>query len=449
MTIQDGNVSGNLTDFPVYIDITADADIGDETRADGYDIRFTEDDGETLLKYERVYWTGGNGDDVTAHYYVKVPSILATGGATIYCYYGDADASDGEDAANVWDANYEVVLHMDDATATTVADSTSHGSTGTKKGAGEPNEVGGKIYKAQDFDEVDDHIDIAVGYNTNGFTIEMLVNPDVGTGGDYVSDGDPSNKRAILCDFQADNFNIYNGGYPTGTASETQMAATEGSWQHIAYTTDGTDLYGYKNGGVLVTELGTNLNTADMTGYELGNKSTGSNQFGGLIEEFRISSAIRSAAWFGFQWANWNEGDNELTWGSEETEEVGDYSLVIDAGSFAWSGQTVGLFKGSKIAIVTGAYTEAGQVVSLLKGSKIPIVAGSYALSGQGVSLLRDALIDIAAGSYIETGQVLTLLRDAKIPIVAGSFLWTGLAAILIYSEAEEDITVIFFGANF
>ena len=111
ITIQDTNVDSNLTDFPCYVDVSNDADFH-EARADGYDIRFTSSDESTLLKYEREYWTGGNGSAATAHFWVKVPSILASGGATIYCYYGDADASDGEDAANVWDSNFKAVWHM-------------------------------------------------------------------------------------------------------------------------------------------------------------------------------------------------------------------------------------------------------------------------------------------------------------------------------------------------
>ena len=91
ITIQDTNVDSNLTDFPVYVKIDNDADFH-ESRSDGYDVCFTSSDGETLLKYEREYWTGGDGNAATAHFWVKVPSILSSGGATIYCYYGDDDA---------------------------------------------------------------------------------------------------------------------------------------------------------------------------------------------------------------------------------------------------------------------------------------------------------------------------------------------------------------------
>ena len=71
LTIQHANVDGNLTDFPVYVKINADADFH-ESLATGFDIRFTQSDGTTLLKYERIYWTGGNGGAATADFFVKV-----------------------------------------------------------------------------------------------------------------------------------------------------------------------------------------------------------------------------------------------------------------------------------------------------------------------------------------------------------------------------------------
>ena len=70
ITIQNANIDSNETDFPVFVDITADADFH-EARADGYDIRFTTSDESTLLKYERLDWTGGNGSAATAHFIVK------------------------------------------------------------------------------------------------------------------------------------------------------------------------------------------------------------------------------------------------------------------------------------------------------------------------------------------------------------------------------------------
>ena len=320
-TVQGTNLSSNQTHFPIYLKLV-DSDIDDHCDDDGdrsFDIRFTQSD-DTVLDVDWIDYSEAGGDATIICVFSDAGwTINANGTTTGYLYYGNAAAGDPATDTGVWDANYEVVYHMMNATDTTVADSTSHGSTGTKQAIGAPTEVAGKLNLAQSFDADHDYIVIGAGYNTDAFTIEMIISPDVTGGGKYVADSDPSNKRAVFYDFQVDFFNIFhNGAYPTGNAADTQIAATESTWQHIAYTTDGTDLYGYKNGAEVFEELGEDLDVADMTGYWIGAKSTDSNEFGGDIEEFRISSSIRSAHWFEFQWANYNEADNELTWGAEQ-----------------------------------------------------------------------------------------------------------------------------------
>ncbi len=117
ITIQTANVDTDLTNFPLYVYVNADSDIAD-SNADGYDIRFTQSDGSTLLKYERESWTGGSGSNVTADFWVK--SAVADGAGEsatdIYIYYRTTDTADGEDATNVWDADYIGVYHMNDNT---------------------------------------------------------------------------------------------------------------------------------------------------------------------------------------------------------------------------------------------------------------------------------------------------------------------------------------------
>ena len=56
--------TADLVDFPVKVPIVADADIGAECLATGYDLRFTAADGTTLLPYERESWAGGGGAPV-------------------------------------------------------------------------------------------------------------------------------------------------------------------------------------------------------------------------------------------------------------------------------------------------------------------------------------------------------------------------------------------------
>ncbi|MHA1290653.1 MAG: DUF2341 domain-containing protein, partial [Candidatus Thorarchaeota archaeon] len=92
ITIDNTNIDSDLSDFPLLVKISSDSDIGDEARSDGYDIRFTSDDGSTLLSYERESWSGGGGSPATAIFWVKVPTISSSSPTDIYIYYGKADA---------------------------------------------------------------------------------------------------------------------------------------------------------------------------------------------------------------------------------------------------------------------------------------------------------------------------------------------------------------------
>src|SRR5262245_22738575 len=51
----------NLTDFPFYIVVSEDSDIGKHARHDGRDIRFTASDSSTLLSYECLEFTVNDG----------------------------------------------------------------------------------------------------------------------------------------------------------------------------------------------------------------------------------------------------------------------------------------------------------------------------------------------------------------------------------------------------
>jgi len=85
-----------LTDYQVRIDLNSSNFDFSKANADGRDIRFTADDGETLLSYYIEKWDDVNEEAII---WVKVPSIPANGSVTIYMYYGNPSAvseSDGE-----------------------------------------------------------------------------------------------------------------------------------------------------------------------------------------------------------------------------------------------------------------------------------------------------------------------------------------------------------------
>lgn len=348
--VQDTNVDGALTDFPVLVQLTADADFH-EALATGYDIRFTLSDGSTLLYYERESWSGGAGSAATADFWVKVPSIAASGGATIYIYYGKAGAADGQDAANVWNANYQLIWHLDDSGAgwpNDIYDSTSNANHGTKRAANEPNEVAGKVYKAQEFDGANDDLqtkdNIGVTGSTNRTMECWLKTSDNVNLQCPISWGVTSNYAKWW--FYLDGSDAWELSIRNANREWSDVYA-DGSWHHMAVVLDGTktsDLIGYFDGAVSTPDA-TNDETINTGAGDLfaGQDSGSGNGFTGTLDELRISDTARSAAWIKFEHANINEADNELTWGAEEAAAGGgfipyDFSGDLRGGINALSG---------------------------------------------------------------------------------------------------------------
>jgi hypothetical protein len=378
ISIQNANIDSNQTSFPVYVDITNDADFH-EARADGYDIRFTQSDGETLLKYERAYWTGGGGSAATGHFWVKT-NITSASATDIYCYYGDADASDGNDPTNVW-TSHVAVWHMKDITTSAIDDSTTT-NDGTKKGANEPVEAAGQIWKGQDFDGSDDNIACGTdaSLDLDEFSITAWINPDDfdAVAGIYDSKSEDTQGAYFRVDTDATLSLLKAGVDVVGNSSGT---VNDTAWNHVGVTHTSGGAYIFYIAGA-ASGSGTN----DLTPFVHGTHMIGSSRasvepFDGKIDEVRISSSILTADWIKFEYHNMYEADNELTWGSEEASGP-TYTITCTAGSYAITGATLAPKHNKKIATTAGSYAVTGATLAPVHNKKIACAAGVYAITG-------------------------------------------------------------------
>lgn len=104
----------------------------------------------------------------------------------------------------------------------------------------------------------------------------------------------------------------------------------------------------------------------------------------------------------------------------------GAFSLDIDAGSYALTGQAVTLTQAKLVDASAGSYALTGQDVTLTRALPLAVDAGSYTLTGQAVTLTHAWLVDAAAGSYALTGQDVSLQYGKTINVDAGSYALTG-----------------------
>ena len=100
--------------------------------------------------------------------WVRIPTLSMVSDTVIYIYYGNTDvATPTENINAVWDTDYVGVWHLDESPANGVAghdDSTGNPNDGTPQlfggVAGSTTDATGKIGGADEFDGVDDYVDL-------------------------------------------------------------------------------------------------------------------------------------------------------------------------------------------------------------------------------------------------------------------------------------------------
>lgn len=132
----DFNLGGNLTDFPVLIKITGVNALFGRAQSDGDDILFTSSDGTTKIPHEIENYSDTGPTELWA--WVKAPTFYSGSVTVLYLYYGNASTSSQEDAENVWDSGYQLVMHLneqvvDESTGGLHYDSTSNNYTGAQQ----------------------------------------------------------------------------------------------------------------------------------------------------------------------------------------------------------------------------------------------------------------------------------------------------------------------------
>ncbi|NLB55354.1 MAG: hypothetical protein GX811_06235, partial [Lentisphaerae bacterium] len=264
------------------------------------DLRFSSDDKITQLAFEVESW------DPEGKSFVWVKILELTQDTKIYAFWGQEDVetppctTDG----SVWNENYLAVWHMDDATDTTIKDSTKHGFNGRKKAENSPLEIDAVIGKGQEFDST--YIDLTglTAGNTRIYTISMWVN------------GSDKGTNMKILDIQFGPINVAWGSMTAG-----QIGIYDGSrcnfgttpeldkWHHIAFQCDLNEITMYLNSVQYGSSLAYDPKLMGGTSVFGAQYTKTQHYFPGMLDEFRISTTIRSPDWI---WACYeNQGSND------------------------------------------------------------------------------------------------------------------------------------------
>ena len=342
ITIDSGQIDGNLSGFPVLISLAADAELAAAAQADGDDIRFTAADETTPLAHEIEEFDSGSGALVA---WVNVPSLSASVDTVVYVYYGNPAAPNQEDVDNVWDANYVNVMHLAESpsgAAGELVDSSGYDNHGQSFGMGAANSVAGQIGPALNFVRADalDQVrvynsatlDSSASEGTLEYWVRFVEAPPSST---YyllmVHSQRFSGFRGMEHAWRADdNFFMYtNAGDPGGDtwSGTSSHGFGAGTWHHVVWRwrrvpgqvhdlfTDGTSkVFDFAD-----NSANWSVDATIDDWYFGGIVDRNDRWFDGRLDEIRISNVMRSDAWISTQHNNQRNPATFITLGPQTT----------------------------------------------------------------------------------------------------------------------------------
>lgn len=315
-----------LVDFPILLRLTSSSIDYSANQAAGQDLRFVDADGSSVLAHEIEHWHAW-GETLI---WVKVPAIEASSNLdSIWMYYGNNEAPDGQQPAAVWTHDFAAVYHLDN-----FDDSTSSAFDATDVGT---SQEAGAIGWGRWFDGSGSWIHLPDDQpyirGVSGWTLSAWLRADRHLAprtclGLTVHDPAPptSTSRAALA---ADDGMLFTLARSSDTEAASYLYSSApvlqiARWYHIVGVTDYSSgiMSLYQDGQFVAARAGAFAqNVAPDTNSSngaIGSEDDGSGEyFAGIIDEVRVVRSARSAAWIRAE--HLAETDALVSFGSEET----------------------------------------------------------------------------------------------------------------------------------
>jgi hypothetical protein len=344
-------VSGDLTRYPLLINITGDDDLktvangGRIQHSQGWDIVFRTS-GCGNLDHEIEKYDGVNGDLVA---WVLIDPLSSSSDTEIYMYYGATIICDTSNPTAVWDARFRAVYHLNDD----FKDSTQNNRDGTNYGATfTPSKIGnGALFTPSNGW---DHIELGTwDMSSDDFTVQAWVWPNdfnqndprvvskcstSGAGTQYhvymlsLYNGD-NNENRMRFRLKTGSDDLLNTVELQGTSPNGYLPTAQ-TWYFLASTYENDvnpQIRMYRDegldAGTMNHSLGGDLRQNSWPVW-IGASPSGSSNSGyswdGILDEVRILSSDLSQEWLATEYRNHNDPGNfySITSCFEQTTEV-------------------------------------------------------------------------------------------------------------------------------
>ncbi|MBN1671744.1 MAG: DUF2341 domain-containing protein, partial [Kiritimatiellae bacterium] len=346
------STDSGFTDFPALVSRTDNAlrTVGHGGRiysAAGYDIIFTDSDGETPLDHELEAYTEDTGELVS---WVRIPHLPDDADTYIYMYYGNSSVSASQErATNVWDASYVGVWHLKESPADPapqMLDSTVYTNDGVCRTLDGSDQVGGQIGNALYFAGGDQLDAVNVGSDSSLddhalFTVSAWIKADSASSSrESIFYKAP---RKLYLYQSSPNTRLKYRHYHTdedGWWTDAGAVAT-GVWHHVALSYDkssvANDPVMYIDGTSMSLEelwgppVGAAASDAANNAFIGGSDNTWPYSFDGIIDEVRVSKVLRSAGWLATSYTNQVDPAGFVTAAGEEVSATLETTIAFTA----------------------------------------------------------------------------------------------------------------------
>lgn len=428
MDIEVDQASGpsDLTDFPLLINITnpllrTEANGGHTTSASGYDIAFTDQDGN-FLDHEIEYYDASTGEYVA---WVRIPLLSSTSTTTIKMLYGNPAVTSDPSLESVWVSAYKGVWHLN---GTDYSDATAYSNDGTENAT---TGVTGIIAGARGFNGSTSYIGVTTtGFvpNDNNQTISIWANYAIAPSGarNLISFQNAAASSAIQLGFRGGNAVAWKWGGVV--LADGGPLPSVNAWHYYVYTFDGTNSRIYID-GVEMDNSTVAPQTAMPSEGNIGRYNDGE-YIAANLDEPRFSISPKSAGWILTEYNNQNDPANFISLGSETDNtllaSVGECSTTFSlnqgypaGGTYSGTGVSGTNFNASVAGVgthtITYLYTDLnGCSNSSSKDILVTAVPPAPAATDVDCCILN--ILDLEA-----SGTNLTWYNDAGLTSVAGT----------------------------
>lgn len=338
-------VDADLTDYPVYIDLS-DLPAAFWNTTNCTDIRAFKSDGTTELAREIVSCSDA-GSSGTGELHVKYTGTLSSSATTTIQIHYDGSSSDYATTDtygrnNVWSA-YKTVLHMDDSSGN-ATDSSGNATWLDNATVGTGS---GKIGNARDFVRANsEHFDTTAEMldGMSEATISMWFNRDTNTDPQFLwsferefNANDAYANWTILGDSSNNDANFgFEDLSSTRVFFDSTNSFNTGTWYLAHFTWDGSTMRQYKDGVANGTAAASGFGTFGDTSTDKfigGNDAVSIRYYDGLIDEFRVIQTFLGADWYDAEYNNQSSPDTFYWVSGEQTAGGGgvgeEYTIIF------------------------------------------------------------------------------------------------------------------------